>query len=1068
MKQILPLLLLIALLSIAAYGRAPAPDPVVTGRVVSFLSKEPLVGVTILVKGTNTGVITDLDGTFSIKAGKRDTLIFSYVGYETLEVPVNGQSELYIELTEGIEMLQEIAVFSTGYEEIPAERATGSFVQVDNQDLSRRVSTDIASRLEDITPGLVFNRTGSATDPISIRGRNTLFANANPLIVIDNFPYDGDLNNINPNDVENITVLKDAAAASIWGARAGNGVIVITTKKGSRYQEPKISFNSNVTIGEKPDPFYLPRMSVEDYIEMEKKLFAQDYYLSTENSVFKEPLSPVVEFLIAARDGDISEEGANAFIEDLKQQDVRRDYEKYLYRNTIKQQYSLSISGGEAHRRYYLSAGYDRNLDNLIENQFDRITLNANHSWTLLDQKLEFKTGIYYSGTRAQRNNSGENDIRFSDSQGIYPYARLANNDGIPLPVTRDYRRSFVWEAAENGLLDWQYYPLKEIELTDNVTSLTEYRINTSLGYQILPSLKAEVLYQYWKNDTEGRNHHLADSYFARDLINLYTQVNNDGSLYRAIPEGGILDLNNSKASSHNLRGQLNFDPPAGGQQKHRLSALAGYEIKEVISDNNWYRYYGYDDELANSIPVDYVNTYGQYYLPAYQRKIPNYEGQSEITDRFVSWYGNAAYTYDRRYTLSLSGRKDQSNLFGVKANQKGVPLWSAGLGWTISNESFFDVNALSLLKLRATYGYNGNIDKTVTAYTTASFEGTSFYTGLPYARITNPPNPELQWERIKILNLGLDFNAFDGRLDGSLEYYRKQGLDLIGYAPVAPSTGVSRFRGNTAATLGHGIDLVLNSLNIDGNFQWHTNFLFSQEKNKVTDYKAENSPSLLIQYGDASAYVQEGKPIFSLYSYRWAGLDPDTGDPQGFLDEEVSADYGQIINTATPENIVYHGPARPTVFGSIRNTLSWHNLSLSFNISYRLGYYFRRNSITYGNTMGLGGHGDYYDRWQQPGDERTTNVPSIPEVPSGFRDTFYKYSEVLVEKGDHIRFQDVRLDYTLSRDQWSWLPFESANIYGYVNNIGILWKATDAVPDPDYRTSKLLRTYAIGLKVDF
>lgn len=673
---------------------------------------------------------------------------------------------------------------------------------------------------------------------------------------------------------------------------------------------------------------------------------------------------------------------------------------------------------------------------------------------------------MYYSGTRAQKNNGGESAIRFSDAEGIYPYAHLADQDGNPLPVTRDYRRGFVYEAAENGLLNWQYYPLKEIELTNNLTSLTEYRINTTLGYQIFPSLKAEVLYQYWKNDTEGRDHHLEDSYFARNLVNLYTQVNNDGSLYRAIPEGGILDMNNSHASSHNLRGQLNYEH--SWRQKHRLSALAGYEIKEVVAANTWYRYYGYDDELANSIPVDYVNTYGQYYLPSYQRKIPNYEGRSEITDRFVSLYANAAYTFKDRYTLSLSGRKDQSNLFGVKANQRGVPLWSAGASWTLSDEPFFDVDALPLLKLRATYGYNGNIDKTVTAYTTASFEGTSFYTGLPYARITNPPNLELQWERIKVVNLGLDFNALDGRLDGSFEYYWKRGLDLIGYAPVAPSTGVSQFRGNTAATSGHGIDLTLNSFNIDGNLKWRTTLLFSQAANKVTEYKAENSPSLLIQYGDVSAYVQEGKPIFSLYSYEWAGLDPDTGNPQGYLDGEVSTDYSQIINTATPESIVYHGPARPTVFGAVRNTLSWHNLSLSFNISYRLGYYFRRNSITYGNTMGLGGHGDYYDRWQEPGDEQRTNVPSIPEVPSGFRDTFYKYSEALVEKGDHIRFQDVRLDYALSRDQWSWLPFESANIYGYVNNIGILWKATDAVPDPDYRNAKLLRTYAIGLKVDF
>jgi len=1055
------LILLMIILNLTSFAQSRT----VQGKVTSSADQQPLPGVNVIVKGTTQGVSTDATGNYTLEASEKDVLVFSFIGYTTTEIAVGNQTVINISLIEDITTLSEVMIYSTGYEQLPKERATGSFAKADNELVNRKVSTNVLDRLEDVTSGLIFNRAGSSTDAISIRGRSTLFANANPLIVIDNFPYDGDLSNINPNDVESITVLKDAAAASIWGARAGNGVIVITTKKGADRNAPKVTFNSNITIGEKIDPFYVPTMRTSDYIDTEKQLFENGYYTAIENQIAHRALTPVVELLIANRDGLISSEELNTKLAELRTHDARNDYSKYLYQKSVNQQYALSISGGSTLHQYYLSAGYDKNAGNLVGNSNDRFTLNARNSWTLLKDKLIVSGDLYYTRSSNQNNGIDPYALKMTSYDGLYPYASFADGNGNPLSITQDYRESFKREAEDNGFVDWSYRPLQELKEIDKTTKATDYRVNANVRYQIIPGLSANVLYQFWNSNSQGRNQYSDKSYFARNLVNQFTQVSNPGQLQLPIPKGGILDINNQAASSNNLRAQLNFNKEFGN---HQVDAIGGYEVKEVKTNGTRYRYYGYNDDLANSSSVDYTTLFQQYYNPYTEARIPSIDGQTDLTDRFLSYYGNAAYTFKHRYTLSVSARKDQSNLFGVNANQKGVPLWSTGVSWNISEEPFYKLAFLPSLKLRATYGYNGNIDKTVTAYTTAQTFGTNSITGLPYARIMNPPNPSLQWERIQIVNLGLDFELIKSIATGSIEYYQKNGSDLIGFAPIAPSTGLTRYKGNTASTKGSGVDIILNTSNINGAFKWQTNFLFSTSKLKVTSYKDEATTWYLLNYGDQGGYLREGNTLFGLYSYKWAGLDPATGDPQGFVEGAASKDYLQVTQTTKPEELVYHGSARPTTFGSIRNTLSWRNLSLSFNISYRLGYYFRRPSISYSNNLGLGGHGDYYDRWKNPGDEKHTDIPSMPTSFDANRDLFYLFSETLIEKGDHIRWQDIQLSYTLNKSALLKMPFQRAQLYMYVNNLGILWKATDKVADPDYRLYPALRTYSFGLKVDF
>ncbi|GAA4326197.1 SusC/RagA family TonB-linked outer membrane protein [Mucilaginibacter gynuensis] len=1037
----------------------------VNGKVLD--AGQALPGASVTITGTSYRTVTGNSGqfTFNLPAGSY-VLKVAYVGYNTIEqrITVPLRDSLVISLQVAAAELEGMVV-STGYQQIPRERVTGSFVQVDRNLVNRSVSTDIVDRLRDVVPGLSFNSVGTR---ISVRGQSTIKSNADPLIVVDGFPYNEPIENLNPNDVESISILKDAAAASIWGAKAGNGVIVITTRRGLNNKPMQISLNTNVTVGKRPDLYYRPRMSTSDYIDIEKRLFGEDYYTGLENAGNHPPLSPVVELLIDARDGKISQSEADRQIDALRGQDIRQDVSHYLYRPAVKQQYALSLDGGSLNQRYYYSLGYDRNLDNLQGNGFNRLTLNGNNTWTMLDRKLEFSLGLNLVHTLTDQNNPGS--LLWNRGQNIYPYAALADQNGNALALTRDHRLGFIDEAAGQGLLDWRYRPLDELRLADNRNRLNSQRINAALKYRLPLGLQAQVLYQYDRSQLAGRNLQSAESYAARDMINRFTQVNaDDGTLVRPVPLGGLLDLSNSTTISHDGRAQLSYDGNLGA--KHSLNALAGYEIRtqNVLADA--YRLYGYDAEHATSLPVDGRSLFPRFDDPFQENAIPLNMDETDLTDRYRSWYANAAYTYDGRLTLSASARIDQSNLFGVKTNQKGVPLWSAGAAWQLSRESFYHIGWLPELKLRATYGFNGNSNKSLSAYTTALYyDGSDSQIQQPYADILNPPNPLLRWEKIRHINLGLDFAALAHRVSGTLEFYLKRGTDLIGRTSYPPSSGVSVFTGNTAQTSGHGFDLDLQTRNLAGVFSWTSNVIVSHIAEKVTQYEQASLPQDYVFGGASGSYPLAGKPLFAVYSYASAGLDPETGDPRGYLNGEVSKDYTAMSVAATPENLVYHGSSRPTWFGAFRNTISYKSWTLSANISYRFGYYFRRPSIRYSNNYGLAGqHGDYALRWQKPGDETHTVVPSIPAAASSARDDFYTYSSALVEKGDHIRLQDLTASYTFAQGKFTFLPKCSLQVYIYAANLGILWRANKNHIDPDFlQTYPAPRTIAGGIRLNF
>jgi hypothetical protein len=537
-------------------------------------------------------------------------------------------------------------------------------------------------------------------------------------------------------------------------------------------------------------------------------------------------------------------------------------------------------------------------------------------------------------------------------------------------------------------------------------------------------------------------------------------------------PYGAILTRDAQSIISQNGRLQLNYNKKVGD---HQMVVLAGTEVRQISTVIDGYTTYGYDEENLRSGKPDFMNGYPNF-ISGNNQFLPSRLRADELLNNFVSLFGNAAYTYKNKYTLSGSVRKDMSNLFGVKTNEKGVPLWSAGASWNLSEESFYNLAFLPYLKLRTTYGASGNLDSRKTAVLTLQSAGSAFYTGFPQSVISQFPNNELRWERVNMFNIGADFGLINNVLSGSVEYYHKKGRDLFGTDDMDyTTTGIARITRNVADMVGNGIDVELRANLIDRTFKWSQQLNFSYNTNKVTKY--------LLRSTSGGDYVSDGlklaplplvgQPVFAIVSHRWAGLDPLTGDPQGYLNGQVSKDYKAFIGANSKiSDMVFSGSATPTVFGNFMNTLSWKELSLTVNLSYKMGHYFRRQSVNYStlvSSSGNGGHADYAQRWQQPGDEKHTNVPSFIYPNNADRSGFYNMSEILVSKADHIRLQFVNLAYSLKKSHWSKLPVEQVQFFANGSNLGILWRANKFGIDPEYNNEFNPRaSFSLGLKADF
>jgi TonB-linked SusC/RagA family outer membrane protein len=972
--------------------------------------------------------------------------------------------------------LKPVEIVSTGYQHIPKERAPGSFVLVDSNQLNRKVSKDIFNRLEGITSGLLFNKntigSSSGSLDLSIRGRSTIYANDQPLIILDDFPFNGDFGDINPNDVASINVLKDAAAASIWGVRAGNGVIVINTKRGKYKQPLKFNFSSTLTVSGKPDVFYNPNyLSSSDFIDVETFLFNNGKYNAALADKVNYPvISPVVQILNKQRNGQSATE-TSAQLDALRTNDIRKEELKYFYRKPLLQQHFLSVNKGTAKSNHYLSVGYDHEILGLVNNKDSRLTINTQNTVKLL-KNLELNLGISYihnAGTMDSAAISKISGLNFT------PYYQFKDAKGNSTTFDRQYNSDFNNVALSKGFLDWSYVPLDELQQPPPKFISNDLNLRAGIKYTVLPGFSVEVKSRYQYTDNEVLIIEGIERFSTRNLINSYSIIDNGQVNGYNIPLGSTYNRRRRTMDVKNIRGQLNFNKD---WNEHAISAIAGYELSQLNTQLDVYNRYGYDVKTGSSVDVDTTRTFPLY--PSGTGKITLNRNMFGNLDRIRSLYANLGYTYDNKYTVSGSARIDGSNYFGVKTNQKNVPLWSVGGLWHLDRESFYKLDWLPNLKLRVSYGYNGNLDKRYTGITT--FKNNTLlanYTNLPFANIINIGNPELRWEKIGIANFGLDFGFKDQVVSGKIEYYTKRGTDILGDKEFAASTGIKVLRGNYSEMKSCGMDLSLNSRNLRGNVKWESNFMFSIVHDRVTVYEVIE-PSNAFYTGSYSGSPLVGKPVYGIYSYKWAGLDPLSGDPRGYLNK-ISKDYTRILDDTNIADLEYNGPARPTLFGALNNSFFFKNFTLGINITYKFGYFFRKPSVNYydmyNNGLGRYMNTDFERRWQKSGDENFTNIPSMANysINDNGRDRFYNGSSATVAKGDHIRLQDISLGYDFDKSNWKGIPVNHLQLFIYASNLGVLWKANDFGLDPDVIpstgdrfTNPLPKNFSFGIKTSF
>lgn len=1024
----------------------------------------PLPGASVINMSSKVTRITDTEGFISLDVQEGDILMVSYVGMETRRIPITAailsNAGVSVVLNSSISKLEEVSIVNTGYQNLARERVTGSFSYVDSATFRLSNSGSLLQRLDGLVSGMQFlsslnssetNFYDRSRENIQVQNQNTIFSNTSPLIVVDNFPYEGNLRNINPDDVLSITVSKDAAAASIWGARASNGVIVITTRNGHLRQPLKVNYNAGFEWNDKRNMLYNSgQMTSAEMIDVQTFLFDKGYYNNIINGVSPNVLLPAVEILLGKRNGTISDGEAGRLLDSLGNNDVRNDLEKYLFRQPFVQRHNLNISGGGDRHTFYFSGGLDRALSSSRGNDLTRMTINNKNSFSFFRNALTLYSDIRFSHVNNHQN---------APSMPSNIYDRLVHDNGEPVQI-RKYRNSFLDTVGQGRLADWYYYPLQELDksVANNRRTETEYLVSFGMKWNITRSLDVTANYRYEQSNGLLQDYDGPESFAARDAQNSLAIINyTTGDVTYPVPPGGILQTNNLLSKRHYGRAQLHFGKT---WNDHAFDALAGADISHNRSESATFQYYGYDIKHGSSIPVDMVGYYSDR-SSGQSSRISSGQNFSGTTIRAVDAFSNLSYTYLGRYTLNASARQDGANILGVKTNQRWIPLWSAGVKWDITRENFFTAGWISSLQLRASHGYVGNINNSLSALlTTQRQAATNLYNRI-YATVLNPPNAELRWEKVEKNNLGLDWGLFQGRITGSLDYYWNKSTDLIGTSPMDPTSGIGQFKGNVASMKGKGFDLVIQSRNIRQKFGWNTTFMLSHISDRITDYYY-NSPSLSSLTGGTLS-IREGFPVNPVFSFPWAGLNA-SGQPQGYLDKEISSDWSSIVNNADLDQALFHGTAVPRYFGSLLNTFSWKGLELNILMLFKMDYYKRSHSFNYASLFAGGLQtGLYRQRWQQPGDELVTNVPAMEYPVNDAQRMFYSQSELFVYRADHVRLQYIQLAYSVPQQFLRKNVLTQCQVFGKVENAGIIWKKNRQGIDPETGNTPSITGTALG-----
>jgi TonB-dependent starch-binding outer membrane protein SusC len=951
--------------------------------------------------------------------------------------------------------------YNNGLQQLRTATATGSVYVLKQPDAQRVISSNPLDQLPWQVSALLSDPNVNSPLNLAIHGRNSLHSINGPYLLLDGFVNFANPQDFNPNDIESYTIMKDASSAGIWGTFGSNGVIAATSYIGIPPGSFRYTLTENLTAQGKPDLPYIPQISTHSYIGMEEQLFAQGYY---DNIIPTwQAITPVVALLYQQLSHQRSPGSVAATINYLGRFDQRDERLRYLYRSSFDDQFHFSVAGSGKEDRYYLSVGYDVVPTPLVRNNYQRFTTHLTNTYQLIPHRLELAATLQLTATRILDNNTGTIPVS-------YPYGPMADRHGNPLPMNYLYNPFYIDTAGGGQLLNWQYRPLQELALADNRLSRNSGYVDARLTYTLPCRLSASIEYRQFVSGSTERDLHNQNSFYARNLINRLSSLGPQGVIYN-IPPGDMLFSSDTSEQSHHLRLKITYNTP------NQLTVFAGADLNDlsIVAHSGWQ--YGYDPRTGESQPVNFAETFNDY-VTGGSVSIPGAGEPLGQYYRYLSVFSNAAYSYRDKLFCYGSLRKDATNIVGAVANRQWAPFWSLGAGWDLLHDRKAGSGSLGFLKLRSSYGSSGNISDRV-AYLQTQAIGPNLF-GAPQNGIASAPDPGLTWETTYTWNTGLDYGFFKdplspaGRLRGSLDGYLKRSVHLLGYDSLPPSAGVPVFFGNSAATRGHGMDWVFNSDNIRGNrnqFQWTSTLLFSWATDRVTRYLMQPTAN-----GDyiAGRYPRVGKSSTALFAYDWAGLDPASGDPRGYVNHQPGNDYSTIIGGS--EGLHTYSGYLPQVFGSLINTFQYKRLKLSALFTLKAAYWIRRPSVNY-TQMLIGaypGTKDFDERWQVPGDERKTSVPSFPSQQdwnNTSRDDFYQNSSVLVCKGDHLRWQDLRLDYIVKNSKRPDHGGYQLDVYAYVSGLGIIWRSNRYGIDPDaavFGTVPVSRIYSMGFRLHY
>lgn len=1052
---------------ITAIPKKAIGKTLLSGRVTDNDGNE-LPGVAIFTQDKSQGAVTDIDGRFAFSKplAYGTVLNFTSVGMKSHDVVYSGEQSLQVVMVEDVKQLD--AVIVTGFQTISRERATGAAVIINKDKINKIQSTNLVSKLEGLSAGL-----STYGGDMSIRGASSFAVSGSPLIVLDGQVVNQGMSGINPEDIENITVLKDAASTSLYGVRASNGVIVITTKK-PQNKKTIINASANFYFTPSPSLDYLNYASTSDIVDYEvNHLLTDSYYKNNPMDYFErmnDPAAPkkytqIERLYYEMAKGNMSLAQVEGAVEKLREYDYRKEYQDKLTQLSFTQDYNVSLAKGGDKSDMFTSIRFQDFGSN------SKATMKSNKVSFYLKNSFDFTKWFKFTyGTNIdyQNGKSGEGE---SQKGFLYlmPYERLTDDNGNP--VYQYLYNPFLAETVSNteGLKSLNYNAMEEYRNNVKTTSNLYVRLFTQADLKLAKGLDLNLKFQYEDNRYNEEKYDEENSYIMREMIDTYASADGKGGFVYNIPEGGHMKEQNSRSSFYNIRGQLNYNTTLA--EKHNITALVGGEIRQDKWRSTYGERYGYDDQKLTFKQVNWVTLQEGVKGQLYNNAVYSSEDATvkETLHRYVSAYANVGYTYDSRYSFNGSVRVEQADLFGTDPKYRYRPLWSVGLSWNANNEEFMkSFTWLDMLKLRMTYGITGNVDQNTSPYLIGTYF-TNFITNTGVTRISTPPNPMLRWEKTATFNFGIDF-AMLKRLNGSFDVYRRYSSDLLANKTLDATVGWEQAVFNNGAMKNIGMEI---SLSYDWlktrDWALNTSLTASYNKNTVEEIGYTPTSALdMIKYPNSNYMV--GDTYGTIYAFRYAGLtsegDPSIYDENGEVQTNINVDnIGAVVGV---------GQLTPKWQGAFNINLRWKSVEMFAKIVYYTGHSLRKDVTPIYQEASASMNKDFVNMWTP--DNTDTDIPrmGLHDTNDQYRNAHWKYADKQVISASFFKMRNIGLSYTLPQNLTRSWGFNNISVRAQVNN-PFYWAANHNGIDPEAfnanagsRNQEQVTSYVVGLNINF